>query len=434
MKVVTEKKILLITLGCPKNEVDSDILGGILKTNGFQLVDSSEEADIILINTCGFIESAKQESIDTILQAVELKKVKKDLRVYVWGCLSERYQHKLKEQIPEIDGFWGIEPFDEMGEYFIGSDFRHSSHHWKTRLISNYTHTAYIKIADGCSHECTFCIIPKIKGDYRSRPLFDIKNEAQMLAERGVKELHLVAQDTTAYGKDLSPGTGLVSLLEELVTIKGLEWIRIMYAYPASVTEELIQIMAEEPRICSYLDIPLQHISNHILKSMGRSSNKRRIYDLINKFRTRISDLTLRTSFIVGFPGETDADFQELLEFIQEVKFNRLGCFIFSPEYGTKAYRYNHQVDKETAVKRYNQLMDIQYEISSELNRSYIHDTVQVLIDGYDTDNQIYFGRSQSDALEIDQMIWVKGNFKIGEIYPVKIDHSSAYDLEGHKI
>ena len=273
----TGKKVLLITLGCPKNDVDSDILGGILKTHGFQLVDSSEEADIIIINTCGFIESAKQESIDTILEAVEIKKIKHDLKVYVWGCLSERYKQKIQEQIPEIDGFWGVEAFKEMGKFFIGSNFTCSSHYWKMRIISPYTHTAYIKIADGCNHDCTFCIIPEIKGDYHSRPLNDIKNEAQMLADRGVKELHLVAQDTTAYGTDLYKEIKLVALLKELITIKGLEWIRIMYAYPTSVTDELIEIIKNEPKICSYLDIPLQHISGHILEAMGRLSNKRKI-------------------------------------------------------------------------------------------------------------------------------------------------------------
>jgi len=430
----TGKKVLLITLGCPKNDVDSDIWGGILKTHGFQLVDSSEEADIIIINTCGFIESAKQESIDTILEAVEIKKVKHDLKVYVWGCLSERYKQKIQEQIPEIDGFWGVEAFEEMGKFFIGSNFTCSPHYWNMRIISPYTHTAYIKIADGCNHDCTFCIIPEIKGDYHSRPLKDIKNEAQMLTDRGVKELHLVAQDTTAYGKDLYKETKLVALLKELITIKGLEWIRIMYAYPASVTDELIQIIRNEPKICSYLDLPLQHISGHILEAMGRLSNKRKIINLLKKLRSSISDLTLRTSFILGFPGETENDFQELLDFIQEVKFDRVGCFVFSPEYGTKAYQYNNRVDNQTAVRRYNQLMETQYEISSELNRSYLKKNIRVLIDGYDERNKIYFGRSQGDALEIDQMIWVRGALKIGEFYTVKIDHNSAYDLKGHSI
>ncbi len=429
-----QKKVLLITLGCPKNEVDSDILGGMLNANGFTLVDSSDEADIILVNTCGFIEPAKQESIDTILQAVELKKRKDSLKVYVWGCLSERYKQQIVNQISEVDGFWGVEPFREMGKFFIGNHFKYSPKSWKTRTISNYKHTAYVKIAEGCNHGCTFCIIPEIKGSYRSRDLNDLKAEAQMLADKGVKEIHLVAQDTTAYGTDLFNGIDFVTLLKELIFIKGLEWIRILYANPAYVSEELIKTIANEPKICNYLDIPLQHISDHILKAMGRNSNKQIIKDLLKKIRDRIPDLTLRTSFIVGFPGETEEDFQELIDFIEETRFNRVGCFVFSPEEETKAFRYDQQVNKEVAIRRYNQLMECQYEISNETNKSYINKTIQVLIDGYDTDNEIYFGRSEGDGLEVDQTVWVRGNVNIGKFYTVKINCSSAYDLEGYRI
>ncbi len=430
----TKKKVLLVTLGCPKNEVDTDILGGILRTNGLHIVNSSDEADIILINTCGFIESAKQESIDTILEAVELKKEKKDLKVYVWGCLSERYKHEIRNQIPEVDDFWGVEPFKEMSDFFLGPRFTYNPHNWQTRMISNYRHTAYIKIAEGCDHYCTFCIIPAIKGNFKSRDLTDINEEAQMLADKDVKELHLVAQDTTAYGADLSYEADLSRLLKELKNIEGLEWIRILYAYPDSVTDELIQIIADEPKICNYLDIPLQHISSHILKSMGRNSDTKKIRTLLDKLRNRISDLTLRTSFIVGFPDETEEDFQELINFIEEIKFNRLGCFVFSPENGTKAFNYSNQVDNKQAVRRYNRLMDTQYEISNDLNNSYIDKTIQVLIDGYDKDNGMYFGRSEGDSLEIDQTVWVRGEVDIGKFYNIKIDHSSAYDLEGYKI
>jgi len=430
----TKKRVLLVTLGCPKNEVDTDVLGGILKTNGLHLVNNSDEADIILINTCGFIESAKQESIDTILEAVELKKEKKDLKVYVWGCLTERYKHEIRNQIPEVDGFWGVEPFREISKFFLGSQFIYNPHNWQTRMISNYRHTAYIKIADGCNHNCSFCIIPAIKGDFKSRDLTDIIAEAHMLSEKGVKELHLVAQDTTAYGVDLLYEADLSRLLKELKNIEGLEWIRILYAYPDSVTDKLIQIIADEPKVCSYLDIPLQHISNRILKSMGRNPDTKNIRTLLDKLRNRIPDLTLRTSFIVGFPGETENDFQELINFIEEMRFNRVGCFVFSPEKGTKAFNYSNQVDEKEAVSRYNRLMDVQYEISNELNNSYIDKIIQVIIDGYDEDNGMYYGRSEGDGLEIDQTVWVRGGVDIGEFYNVKIDHSSAYDLEGYRI
>lgn len=429
-----KKKILMLTLGCPKNEVDSDMLGGILKAHEFQIVDNSDKADIILINTCGFIESAKQESIDTILQAVELKKNKSDLKVYVWGCLSERYKKKLEQQIPEVDGFWGIEPFAEMGIFFIGSHYNYSPQSWKMRLISNYHHTAYIKIADGCNHKCTFCIIPAIKGKFRSRPIHDIVAEAEILVDKGVKELHLVAQDTTGYGMDLSPAVNLVTLLKELVSIKRLKWIRILYTYPDSVTDELIHIISSEPKICSYIDIPLQHISSRILKAMGRNADKKKIYNLIEKLRHDIPDVVLRTSFIVGFPGETEQDFQELLDFVEKVQFDRLGCFVFSSEQGTKAFEYNRQVDKTTAQRRQNQLMEIQYDISDKINKLYVNKTIQILIDGYDSDNEMYFGRSEGDALDIDQTVWVRGKAGTGNFYEIKIIDSSGYDLEGIRI
>ena len=430
----TKKRVLLVTLGCPKNDVDTDILGGILQTHGLHLVSSSDKADIILINTCGFIESAKQESIDTILEAVELKKQKEDLKVYVWGCLSERYKHEIRDQIPEVDGFWGVEPFKEMGEYFLGPHFIYNPQNWQTRLISNYSHTAYIKIADGCNNNCTFCMIPAIKGDFRSRELTDIKAEAQMLASKKVKELHLIAQDTTAYGRDLPYDANLSTLLNELKKVEELEWIRILYAYPDSVTDELIQIIADEPKICNYLDIPLQHISSHILKSMGRNPDTKKIRMLLDKLRTCIPDLTLRTSFIVGFPGETEEDFQELINFIEEIKFDRVGCFVFSPEQGTEAFNYDDQIHKEEAVKRYNQLMETQYEISNELNDLYYGKIIKVLIDGYNENNGLFFGRTEGDALEIDQTVWVSGEIDIGKFYNVKINRTSAYDLEGYTV
>lgn len=428
------RKVCLITLGCPKNEVDSDVLGGILKKNGFKLVDDAEKAEIILINTCGFIEDAKQESIDTILSAVDLKTKHDNLKLYVWGCLSERYKKEIAGQIPEVDAFFGVEAYEKIGKQLLGKNFQYSDNAYKNRIVSTYPHTAYLKIADGCDHRCSFCVIPKIKGNYRSRDADEIIREAEMLAHRGVKELTLVAQDTTAYGSDLGSRTNIVMLLKRLAGVKNIEWIRLLYAFPGYISEDLIRVIADEPKICNYMDVPFQHISDMILKAMRREPGKERIKKIIKKMRNEIPGLVLRTAFIVGFPGETENEFRELEDFIEEVKFERLGVFLYSPEESTEAYTYECLVPKETAVERYNRLMDIQNEISSEINDFFMDKTIKVLIDGYDENAGLHFGRTEGDALEIDQTVWVRGEVKKGEFYQVKIDLSSAYDLEGEMI
>lgn len=429
-----KNKIALVTLGCPKNEVDSEVLAGELSRGGMELIGDTEQADIILINTCGFIEDAKKESIDAILQALELKKNGRNRKVYVLGCLSERYSGEIEKEIPEVDGYFGVEPHEEICRLLIGSSYRSSNEAFKHRVLSTPPHTAYLKIADGCDHLCTFCTIPSIKGEYRSRSVLYLGEEARTLAKRGVKELILVAQDTTAYGSDLNDGTTLVDLLKELVSIEGIQWIRIMYGHPAHITDELVDLIAMEEKICRYLDLPLQHISDGMLQAMGRGTMRKFIENLIVALRSRIPDLVLRTTFIVGFPGETDGMFNDLVDFVQETCFERLGCFIYSPEEGTKAFQFRPTIPRKVAEERFRILLEVQQNISRRINRSLESKTLPVLVDGIDKDQKLFFGRSQGDGLDIDQMVWIRGEAPTGEIVPVRIEGSSAYDLVGRVV
>ena len=428
------KKCAIVTLGCPKNQVDSEVLAGELVRQGIELVGNPEEADAVFINTCGFIEDAKKESIDAILRIVENKKRFKDQKVYVWGCLSERYRNEIVKEIPEVDRFFGVEPFAEIGQHLLGSTYQWCSDAYCRRVLSTSPHTAYLKIAEGCDHQCTFCVIPQFKGRYRSRPPEDIIREAQSLADRGVKELILIAQDTTAYGSDLSRKTDLVDLLKQLVRIYPFKWIRIMYAHPSHITDDLIQLMANEEKICRYLDMPLQHISDSVLKAMGRGLRRKQIEQLIEKLRTAISGLVLRTAFIVGFPGETEEAFTELADFVREMRFDRLGVFIYSHEEGTEAYSMKQTVPRRVSKKRLKTLMEIQNRISCSNNRSMESRVLEVIVDGYDQDQQLYFGRSEGDSLDVDQTVWIQGNVNVGEIVAVQIQGSAAYDLMGTAI
>lgn len=425
------KKIALITLGCPKNQVDSEVIAGVLGRGGKTLVGNPEEADIILINTCGFIEEAKKESIGEILRAVELKKNGRDRKVYVMGCLAERYRGEIEKEIPEVDVYFGVEPYEQVGRFFLGTSYRWSEKAFGNRILSVPSHTAYLKIADGCDHQCTFCAIPLIKGPYRSRSIDGLMDEACALIRRGVKELVLVAQDTTAYGSDLKDGTNFVSLLERLVSLEGLEWIRIMYGHPDHVTEELIQLMVREEKICRYIDLPLQHISDEMLKAMGRRTRKKSIGHLIEELRDRIPGVVLRTTFIVGFPGETERMFQELVDFVHVTRFERMGAFVFSPEEGTKAYNLRPTVPKKVAEERYQVLMKVQQEVSFQANRFLEAKILPVMVDGYDYDQRLFFGRSEGDGPDVDQTVWIKGEAPVGEIVPVRIEGCSAYDLMG---
>ena len=431
MNQTMNKKVAMITLGCPKNEVDSGVLAGELIRGGMELVGDARVADIILINTCGFIEDAKKESIDATLKAIELKKGQQDKKIYMWGCLSERYQGEFEKEFPEVDGFFGVEPYKYMGRILLGTQYQWSKKAFENRILSTPNHVAYIKIADGCDHLCSFCAIPNIKGRYKSRYPRDIVREAEVLAERGVKELILIAQDTTQYGSDLDIPINLVGLLKEIAAVRSIRWIRIMYAHPSHITDELIDFISESDKVCRYIDMPLQHVSDPILRAMGRGMDSTDIGKLIKKMRDCIPNLTLRTAFIVGFPEETDSLFNELVTFIRRTGFDRLGVFVYSPEEGTRAFDCKTDVPKSVANRRYGALMKVQQEISHQKNHALISQTLPVIIDGYDEKLMKYYGRTQGDCLEIDQTVWVEGVTVPGEIIPVKIEAASAYDLHG---
>lgn len=429
--MTNSQKIALMTLGCPKNQVDSEVLAGVLRRGGMVLKGNIEEADIILVNTCCFIEEARKESVEAILKAVELKENRREIKVCVWGCLSERYKGEIERDIPEVDKYFGVEPYEEMGRFLIGDTCQWNEKAFGQRVLSTPSHVAYLKIADGCDHGCTFCAIPLFKGPYRSRPIDSLVDESWCLAKRGVKELILIAQDTTAYGSDFHGSINLVTLLKRLVGIDSIQWIRIMYGHPAHVTDELIDFIAQEKKICRYLDLPLQHISDNILKRMSRGTRRESIENLVKTLRSRISGLVLRTSFIVGFPGETEEMFKELLDFVRETHFERIGVFVFSPEQGTKAFRMKPAVPKGIAEDRYRVLMEVQQSISQKINRSLESRILSVMVDGYDGDQKLFYGRSEGDGLDVDQTVWIAGKAPVGEIVPVKIEASSAYDIMG---
>jgi ribosomal protein S12 methylthiotransferase len=425
------RKAALITLGCPKNDVDSEIVAGELVRQGIELVGETEQADLILVNTCGFIEEAKKESIEAILRAVGEKTTSGSKTVYVWGCLSQRYREEIADEIPEVDHYFGVEPFQDLGRTIWGPAYEWDSSRLKDRILSTPSHTAYLKIADGCDHRCTFCAIPLIKGPYRSRPIEALMEEAVSLGQRGVKELILIAQDTTSYGKDLASDVELTDLLQKLAGIESIQWIRLMYAHPAHVSEGLIELMASEPKICRYMDLPLQHISDPLRRAMGRSLDRPSIERLIQTLRNRVPDIVLRTAFIVGFPGETDTMFEELIDFVRDIRFERLGAFVFSPEQGTEAAEFGSIVVKKKAQKRYERLMEVQQTIAESVHANLKGRVLPVLVDGFEPSKDRYFGRTEGDGLEVDGLVWIEDPVKVGVIVPVKIQSSSAYDLYG---
>lgn len=426
-----QKSAALVTLGCPKNQVDSEILAGILNRHHIPLVANAEEADVILINTCGFIESAKSESIHAIMETLEKKKTRPGCRVVVWGCLSQRYREELTREIPEVDQFFGIEAYSEILKNVFGIGEAVDTAGFNPRILSTPPHTAYLKIADGCDHRCSFCAIPLIKGRFRSRSADSLVYEASRLAVQGVKEIILIAQDTSWYGHDLEDNAELTDLLRKLTRIRELEWIRIMYTHPLHMSDALIDMMASEEKICKYVDMPLQHISDPLLRAMQRGSGRTAIEKLIAKMRNRIPDLTLRSAFILGFPGETEAMFQELADFVQEIRFERLGCFMYSREENTAAALLKAEIPESVKQKRYHHIMGLQQRISEENNRRMEGRILRVLIDGYDAAQHLSFGRSEGDAPEIDQTVWIEGRISAGSIVPVQIQASAAYDLMG---
>ena len=423
------KSFCLITLGCPKNQVDSEILAGQLCGQGMKLVKEPDEADVIFINTCGFIEQAKQESIQTILEALQYKQRPRRPEVYVWGCLSERYREEIGVEIPEADGYFGIEPFEQIGQFFLGSPYRFGSHMPARRILTTPSHVAYLKIAEGCDHGCTFCAIPQFKGPYRSRSRESLIREAESLASNGVRELILIAQDTTKYGADRHEKSGLVQLLRHLVKIDGIEWIRVMYSHPNHVDDALIDTIAGEDKICNYLDMPLQHIAEPVLAAMGRGGNRKTIERLIDRLRSRIPGLVLRTAFIVGFPTETDFYFEELLDFVRNTKFERLGAFLYSREEGTEAYSLGDPANPEISGRRYHRLMEAQKKISLSLNQALEGTTARIILD--EKSGNYLIGRTRGDCLDIDQTVWARGDAEVGSIVNLQIEEGEPYDLFG---
>jgi ribosomal protein S12 methylthiotransferase len=420
------KKIHILTLGCPKNLVDSEILMSKLK-NKFQIVEKPEKADLVVVNTCGFIDSAKQESIEKIFEMVELKEKGKVESVYVMGCLSERYKNELEKEIPEVDKFFGVEKFEEILNT-LGVPDRYEL--LGERELLTPKHYAYLKISEGCDNPCSFCAIPLIRGKHISRPIEEIIKEAKKLAWKGVKEIIIIAQDTTYYGLDIYGKRKLPELLNRLSEIDGIEWIRLMYTFPAKFPTEVLDIMAQNPKICKYIDIPIQHISDKILKSMRRGITKRKTIELLEKIRETVPEVAIRTSLIVGYPGETEKEFEELLDFVYTFKFDRLGVFTYSQEEGTKAFELGDPVSPEEKERRMALIMNAQHDIIVEKNEKMIGRKFKILIDRKERD--FYIGRTQWDAPEIDLEVLVEGNgIKIGNFYEVEIYDIFEYDLIG---
>lgn len=435
-------KVAMVSLGCPKNQVDAEIMLAKLKAAGYEITASEALADVIIVNTCGFIQDAKQESIDAILDCADRRE--DNLKVLcVTGCLAERYRDEIKAELPEVDVCVGIGKNGDIAE-IIGNALKGKKGDFfgekdelplnGERLLGGIPYSTYIKIAEGCNNQCAFCAIPKIRGKFRSRPLDDIVKEATELANRGVSELTVVAQDTTSWGIDIYGKPSLYLLLDELSKIEKLHWIRVLYAYPDKINDELLDCMANNEKIVKYLDIPIQHCSENVLRAMRRPGNKKSLCNLIEKIRKKVPGITLRTTLMAGFFGETEDDFCELCEFIKESRFDRLGCFAFSPEEDTPAMELEHTPDSQTAADRADIIMRTQEAISEKLCEEKIGSEWEVLCEGYDSYVKLYFGRSSADAPEIDGKVFFtspKKRIKTGEYVRVKITDCMEYDLLG---
>ena len=402
-----------ISLGCSKNLVDTEMMIGLFKNNNFNIVNNPSKADVILINTCGFIESAKQEAINTILEMAEYKK-KRCKYLIVTGCMVQRYKKDLEKSLPEVDMFLTIDEYDNLWEKIsklLSKEKKEESYmQYEDRVLTTGNKMAYLKIAEGCSNKCTYCAIPYIRGPFVSRKIEDILEEANNLAKKGIEEIIVIAQDTTKYGIDIYGESKLAELLEKLSKIKEFKWIRFLYAYPETITDELIQVVKNNDKICKYFDIPIQHISDKVLKRMNRKSNSESIKKLINKIRKEIPSVILRTSLIVGFPGETKDDFEKLYEFVENVKFDKLGVFMYSKEDGTPAEKLDNQIHYMTKKSRRDKIMKLQNEISEEKMKEKIGKEYEVLIENTTFDNKFYIGRSYMDVPEMDAVIYIKNS------------------------
>lgn len=425
------KKVHITTLGCSKNEVDSDVLRGQLKTNDFQLVENPEESDTIILNTCGFIEDAKAESIDAILEAVELKKDDPNKQVLVAGCLSARYKDDLKEEIPEVDAFFGTEDYANILQTLDKNSQFDAETIYKKRDVTSDNHFAYIKISEGCNHKCSFCAIPSMRGKHRSRLIEDIVAEAEALAARGCKEVILIAQDSTYYGLDTYKKQRLADLLRALEAVDGIEWIRVMYAYPLSFPKDVVEVMKTSTKVCAYIDMPLQAVTDHMLGVMNRGTKKEYTMRVLRHLREQVPHITLRSTLIVGHPEETEADFEETKAFLKEFKFNRLGVFTYSEEDGTPSAKMTNQIPMEEKIRRMNELMEIQQGISLAANQKIIGTSTRVLIDSYDAETNVFRGRTEADAPEIDNEVVIDyhKNLNVGEIYEMRIYDANEYEV-----
>jgi len=427
-KLQNRKSVNLISLGCAKNLVDSEILlGGINQTN-LDIVKNPKDADTIIVNTCGFLDIAREESINTILEAAELKNTGNLQELVVMGCLSERYPNEIKEEIPEIDRIFGSNDHRQIVSFLTGKDFSRDDPLFFRSLMTP-KHYAYIKIAEGCNNGCTFCSIPIMRGPQKSRTIPSIMEEAERLAKNGTKELLVIAQDSTSYGYDLNEKVYLSDLIRELNTIKDIDWIRIHYAHPAYLSQKIIDSIAESDKVCNYLDMPIQHAADDILKSMRRDSTQKSIRNRISRLRNAVPDIALRTTLIVGYPGETDKHFESLKNFIEEIKFDRLGIFTYSEEEGTAAAAFEDNVPREVKDERKNSLQDLQQDISLEKNELFVGKELKVMIDK--SAEKVSVGRTEFDSPEIDNIVHVKGEAEIGSFTNVKIQEVNEYELIG---
>ncbi|EXX91144.1 ribosomal protein S12 methylthiotransferase [Paenibacillus darwinianus] len=439
------ERVKVVTLGCEKNLVDSEIMSGLIHGRGYELVEAPEDATVIIVNTCGFIDAAKEESVNTILDLADLKETGRLKALIVSGCLTQRYKQQLMEEMPEIDGIVGTGDFHHINDIVdealrgkkpvkVGNpvfDYEQAL----PRMVATPRYTAYVKIAEGCDNACTFCSIPIMRGKFRSRSIESIVAEVELLAAQGVREVSLIAQDSTNYGVDLYDTFMLPGLLNRVSAVEGISWVRLHYAYPGFFTDELIETIASNPKICQYIDMPLQHSEDGILKRMRRPGRQRDARELIAKIRARMPEAAIRTSIIVGFPGETEEDFNRLCDFVREMQFDRLGVFTYSCEEDTPASRLPDQVADEVKEWRANTLMEVQRSVSKDLGGKYIGKVIEVLVERYDGRSDVFIGRSPFDAPEIDGEVFITGcTPEIGSIQKVRITHAYEFDLSGEVV
>lgn len=438
--------ILFVSLGCDKNLVDSEVMLSLLKKHGYNITNEEQEADVAVVNTCCFIHDAKEESINTILELAQLKETAKLKALIVTGCLAQRYKDEIQEEIPEVDAIMGSTNIDDIvtvvnqaitGEKVICcKDIQYLPSNLTDRVVTTGNAMAYLKIAEGCNKRCSYCIIPFLRGNYRSIPMEEILETAKKLAAEGYKELVLVAQETTVYGQDLYGEKRLPQLLQELSQLEGIRWIRLLYCYPEEITDELIQTMAENEKICHYIDMPIQHSEDEILKAMGRRTSRRQIEEVVEKLRTAMPDIAIRTTLITGFPGETKEQHEALLEFVDDMEFERLGVFTYSPEEGTRAAEFPNQISEEVKKQRQDELMALQQEVSYDNNQRMLGKQLEVLVEGYLYEEDVYIGRSYREAPNVDGYIFINAEEEIvsGEMVTVRITDANEYDLIGEVV